>query len=77
LGLAVALLLYGAAIGGILALVAVYGRVGRLGPRATAGLLALVGFLSVVLVPFVKLSSIPKCPASSGARQRYPQRKRA
>jgi predicted cobalt transporter CbtA len=65
IGLAVALLLYGAAIGGILALVyaAVYGRVARLGPRATAGLVALVGFLAVVLVPFVKYPANP--PASS------------
>jgi predicted cobalt transporter CbtA len=65
IGLAVALLLYGTAIGGILALVyaAVYGRVGRLGPRTTAALVALVGFLAVVLVPFVKYPANP--PASS------------
>lgn len=65
IGLAVAMLIYGAAFGGIFALVyaAVYGRVGRLTPRATAAVLALVGFVVVVLVPFLKYPSNP--PASS------------
>lgn len=64
-GLAVAAAVYGVAIGGIFALVyaAVYGRVGRLSPRATAAVLALVGFVVVYAVPFMKYPSNP--PASS------------
>lgn len=64
-GLLVALLIYGVAIGGIFALVfaAVYGRIGRLSARATAAVLALVGYVVVVLVPFLKYPSNP--PASS------------
>jgi predicted cobalt transporter CbtA len=65
IGLLVALLIYGVAIGGIFALVyaGIYGRVGRLSARATAAVLALVGFVVVVLVPFLKYPSNP--PASS------------
>lgn len=64
-GLGVALAIYGIAIGGILALVyaAVHGRVGALGPRATAAVLALVGYVAVVLVPMLKYPSNP--PGSS------------
>ena len=36
-----------------------YGRVGRLGPRATAALLALGGFVAVVLVPGLKYPANP------------------
>lgn len=65
IGLGVAVLIYGVAIGGIFSLVyaAVYGRIGRLTPRATAAVLAVVGFVVVVLVPFLKYPSNP--PASS------------
>lgn len=65
IGLLVALLIYGIAIGGIFALVyaAVYGRVGRLSPRGTAATLAAAGYVVVVLVPFLKYPSNP--PASS------------
>lgn len=65
LGLGVGVLIYGLAIGGIFALVyaAVYGRIGRLSPRATSAVLALVGFVVVILVPFLKYPSNP--PASS------------
>ncbi|MET0188517.1 MAG: CbtA family protein [Pseudonocardia sediminis] len=65
IGLGVGVLLYGVAIGGIFALVyaAVYGRIGRLTPRATSAVLAVVGFVVVVLVPFLKYPSNP--PASS------------
>ena len=65
IGLLVTLLIYGVAIGGIFSLVyaAVYGRIVRLSPRATAALLAAVGFVVVVLVPFLKYPSNP--PASS------------
>lgn len=65
IGLGVAVLIYGVAIGGIFSLVyaAVYGRIGRMTPRATAAVLAVVGFVVVVLVPFLKYPSNP--PASS------------
>ncbi len=65
LGLGVGLLIYGLAIGGIFALVyaAVYGRIGRLSPRATSAVLAVTGFVVVILVPFLKYPSNP--PASS------------
>jgi predicted cobalt transporter CbtA len=61
LGLATATAVYGVAFGGIFALVfgAVSGRVGRLGARATAALLALAGFVSVSLVPFLKYPASP------------------
>ncbi|WP_181784604.1 CbtA family protein [Pseudonocardia pini] len=64
-GLLVALLIYGVAVGGIFALVfaGVYGRVAQASARATAAVLALVGFVVVVLVPFLKYPSNP--PASS------------
>ena len=64
-GLLVALLIYGIVVGGVLALVyaGVQGRLLRLAPRATAGVLALIGYVVVVLVPFLKYPSNP--PASS------------
>ncbi len=65
LGLAAAALVFGVAVGGIFALVyaGIYGRVGRLSPRATAAVLALVAFVVVYAVPFVKYPANP--PASS------------
>lgn len=67
IGLAVATVVYGVAFGGIFALVfaAVSGRVGHHGPRVTAALLALVGFVSVSLVPFLKYPANP--PAANNA----------
>lgn len=64
-GLAVGLLIYGVAIGGILALThaAAVGRLGRLGVRGTIVTVALVGFVAAVLVPFLKYPANP--PASS------------
>ncbi len=64
-GLTVAAVVYGVAIGGIFALVyaLAQGRVGRLGPRGTAALLALLGFVTVYAVPFLKYPANP--PASS------------
>jgi predicted cobalt transporter CbtA len=66
-GLATATAVYGVAFGGIFALVfaAVSGRIGHFRPRATAGLLALVGFVSVGLVPFLKYPANP--PAANDA----------
>lgn len=64
-GLGVAFVVYGVALGGMLALVhaAAQGRLGRLGPRGTAVVVALVGFGSAILVPFLKYPANP--PASS------------
>jgi predicted cobalt transporter CbtA len=61
IGLATGTTIYGLAFGGIFALVfaGVYGRVGRANPRTTAALLALAGFLVIVLVPFLKYPANP------------------
>jgi predicted cobalt transporter CbtA len=61
LGLATGVIVYGAAIGGLFALVFAFvqGRVGRLGPRSTAALLALAGFVAIVLVPDLKYPANP------------------
>ena len=61
IGLATGVLVYGAAVGGLFALVFAfaYGRVGRLGPRATAALLALGAYVAVVLVPSIKYPANP------------------
>jgi Probable cobalt transporter subunit (CbtA) len=61
LGLFVAVIVYGAAIGGLFSLVFafVYGRVTRLSPRATAALLAVAAFVSLVLVPALKYPANP------------------
>jgi hypothetical protein len=60
-GLLTAVVIYGAGIGGLFAIVFAfaYGRIGQLGPQATAGLLAAAGLLSVVIVPFLKYPANP------------------
>jgi hypothetical protein len=60
-GLLVALLAFGAAIGGLFGLTfaVARGRLGRMGARATAGLIALVGFITIYLVPFIKYPANP------------------
>ncbi|MCX6464974.1 MAG: CbtA family protein [Pseudonocardiales bacterium] len=65
IGLGLAYVLYGVAVGGILALAhaAVVGRLGPLGSRGTAAVVALVGFVAAVLVPFLKYPANP--PAST------------
>lgn len=65
IGLLVALVVYGVAIGGIFGLTcaAATGRLGRLSARAGIVAVALIGFVAVVLVPFVKYP--PNPPASS------------
>ena len=73
LGLFVAVVVYGAAIGGLYALVFafVYGRFGQLSPRATAALLAAAAFLSLVLVPALKYPANPPAvgdPETIGSR---------
>ena len=61
LGLFTGVIVYSAAVGGLFSLVFafVYGRVSRLGPRATAALLALGGFVAIVLVPDFKYPANP------------------
>jgi hypothetical protein len=61
LGLFTGVVVYGAAMGGLFALVfaAVYGRVGRLGARGTAALLALAAYIAVFVVPDLKYPSSP------------------
>ena len=60
-GLLTGVVVYGAAIGGLFSLVFafVYGRFGRIGARAVAALLALGGFITIVLVPLVKYPANP------------------
>jgi len=57
---------YGAAMGGLFALAFAFanGRVGPIGPRATAALLALGAFVAIVLVPALKY---PPNPPAVGA----------
>ena len=61
LGLFTGVIVYSAAVGGLFSLVFafVYGRVGRFGPRATAALLALGGFVAIALVPSLKYPANP------------------
>ncbi len=60
-GLLTATVVYAVALGGVFALVfaAVQGRIGHGSPRTTAAVLALVGFVVIVLVPFIKYPSNP------------------
>lgn len=61
LGLLTAMALYGAAVGGIFALVFAYGygRIAQIGPRSFALLLALLAFLLIVVVPGIKYPQTP------------------
>jgi predicted cobalt transporter CbtA len=61
IGLLTAVVVYGAGLGGLFAIVFAfaYGRIGRFGPRATAALLAAGGFVSIALVPFLKYPASP------------------
>jgi hypothetical protein len=67
-GLGAALLIYGVAVGGLFALAyaVVHGRIGRLTPRGTAGLLALGAFLVLFVVPFVKYPPNPPGATDGG-----------
>src|SRR5262249_45108369 len=55
-GLLTGVVIYGATMGGLvsLAFAFLYGRLGRMGPRGLAALLAAGGFVVIVLVPFLK-----------------------
>jgi hypothetical protein len=61
IGLATAVGAYGVALGGLfgLAFAIAWGRIGRFGARTTAGLLAIAGFVTVELVPFLKYPANP------------------
>ena len=61
LGLLTGVLVYGASIGGLFSLVFAYtyGRISNFGPRGTAALLALAGFVAIVLVPDIKYPANP------------------
>ena len=65
-GLFTALALYGAAVGGIFALVFSYGygRFARMGPRSFALLLAALAFLLIVVVPGIKYPQTPPAVGS-------------
>ena len=60
-GLLTATLSVGVALGGLVGLVAasVLGRIGRLGPGQSTALVAVVGFVAVGLVPFLKYPATP------------------
>lgn len=66
IGLATAVILYGAAIGGIFSIVfaSVHGRLGRLGARATAALLAVAAFITVAVIPLIKYPANPPAVGS-------------
>jgi hypothetical protein len=61
LGLFTGVVIYGAAFGGLFALVFAfaYGRIGPLSPRATSALLAGAAFLALVVVPDLKYPANP------------------
>jgi hypothetical protein len=76
LGLATGTLAVGVALGGLLALVsaAVVGRLGRLTPAQSTAVVALVGFVAVALVPFLKYPATPPAvgsPDTIGDRTGY------
>jgi hypothetical protein len=61
IGLLTGVVVYGAALGGIFSLVFAYayGRIGQISPRGTAAVLALAGFVAVILVPQIKYPANP------------------
>ncbi|WP_438490073.1 CbtA family protein [Streptomyces sp. S186] len=60
-GLATGVLVYGVALGGIVALAfcVALGRIGRFGPRATAALVSTGALVAVYVVPFLKYPANP------------------
>jgi predicted cobalt transporter CbtA len=65
-GLLTGTVVYGAAFGGIFALVYAYalGRFTGVSPRGLAGLLALAGFIAIILAPFLKYPATPPAVGS-------------
>jgi hypothetical protein len=61
IGLLTGVIVYATAMGGIFALVFAYayGRVGRLSPRATAAVIAIAGYLALIVVPQIKYPANP------------------
>jgi len=61
IGLATGVLVYGAALGGLFSLVFAYayGRLGALGPRGTSAVLAVLGFVAVIVAPALKYPANP------------------
>lgn len=61
LGLLTGMAVFGAGLGGLFALVFAFvqGRFSQLGAQATAGVMAVLGYVSVVLVPFLKYPANP------------------
>ena len=61
IGLFTGVVVYGAAFGGIFAVVFgfAWGRIGRLSPRAVAAILAAIGFAAIVVVPQLKYPANP------------------
>jgi predicted cobalt transporter CbtA len=60
-GLLTGTLVFGAAVGGLFGLVFAfaYGRIGEMGPRALSAVLAVLGYVAVVLVPNLKYPANP------------------
>ncbi|GAA2144608.1 CbtA family protein [Actinomadura napierensis] len=72
-GLITAMAVYGVALGGLFSIAFAFasGRLGRLGARATAALVALAGFVAIELVPFLKYPATPPAvgnPTTIGGR---------
>ena len=67
-GLTTAVVVYGAAVGGLFALVfaLVHGRAGRWSARATAAAIAIGGFVAVFIVPFLKYPANPPGSSADG-----------
>ncbi|MBN9216991.1 MAG: CbtA family protein [Mesorhizobium sp.] len=61
IGLATGMLVYATALGGLFSLVFAFsnGRLGTLGPRGAAAVIAVLGFVAVILVPSVKYPANP------------------
>jgi len=76
IGLFVGVVTYSTALGGLFSLVYayVYGRMGRFSPRATAAILAILGFVAIVVVPDLKYPANPPSvghPDSIGFRTEW------
>jgi hypothetical protein len=73
IGLFTGVMTYSTALGGIFALVFAYayGRIGGLSPRSTAALLAVLGYIALILVPQIKYPANPPSignPETIGSR---------